>query len=153
MFNNRLRVCKHRSTTKEWLLPDNRSAQRNGAQPVMIGSFSGMVVHHVGYQSSSENRKLIPERVLRLSLGAEIVCQNRFRKWSVSRITLPISNFVIASNFVRDNTGVNRTEPSSPAPAFKTPSGTVTSTRAVSNLRDSLTPWAESSTWPCVHRT
>src|SRR5579872_3161122 len=109
MFSNRLSVCKHRSTTKEWLLPDNRSAQWNGAHPVIIGSCSGIVVHHVGYQSSSERRKLISERVLRALCAAEISSQKRFRKRSVTRITLPISSFLIASNFVRGNEGVNCT--------------------------------------------
>src|SRR5579863_5015806 len=113
MLNNLLSVCKHRSTTKDSLCPDKRSAQRNGAQPVIIGSFLGMVVHQVGNLSSSENRKPMVERVFRCSPGAGIVSQKRFLKRSVTRITLPISSFVRASNFVRGNAGSKRTVPSS----------------------------------------
>src|SRR5579863_1523879 len=113
--------------TNDSLSPDKRSAQRNGAHPVIIGSFLGMVVHQVGSHSSSENRKPMSERVFPSLPGAGIVSQKRLLKRRVTRIILPISNFVSASNFIGGNTGSKRTAPSSSDGAFMTPNGIVTS--------------------------
>src|SRR2546430_10030827 len=49
----------------------SRSADRNGAQPVMIGSLRGIVVHHVGNDSSCVNRKLILDSGLLWSFGGD----------------------------------------------------------------------------------
>src|SRR5579884_2782090 len=104
-----LRVSRLRSTTKERFLPARRSAQRKGAQPVIMGVFAGLAVHHVGNQSSCVRRKLMfaSDR----APDGLIVSQKRSRKSSVTRMTFPISNLSRASFFWLGNSGVNRTAP------------------------------------------
>ncbi len=62
-FSSPLSVCKLRATT-DTFSDINRSAHRKGAHPVINGSRSGMVVHHVGNHSSWENKKLISSQGL-----------------------------------------------------------------------------------------
>src|ERR1700691_3512651 len=119
----------------------------------MIGSFSGIIVHQVGYQSSSENRKLIPSRVLESPEGAATVSQKRCRKRRVTRIIFPISSFLSASTFGGGKAGVKRTARSCPSDVCKTPRGRVTSSFPVANLQDSLPLWAVISAFPGVHFT
>jgi len=78
----------------------------------MMWSFSGILVHHVGNHSSRDKRKLISERVF--DFAGEMVSQNRSRKRSTTRMTLPISSFFIASTLRGGNAGTNSTAPTSP---------------------------------------
>src|SRR6266700_1730667 len=105
-----------------------RSADRNGAQPVMIGSLRGIVVHHVGNDSSCVNRKLIFDRDLPWSFGGEIVSQKRCRNRSTTRTTCPISNFSSDSTFSFGKWGTKSSTPNCPEAAFKSASGNVTRT-------------------------
>src|SRR5439155_26723356 len=116
------------STIEERPSTANRSADRNGAQPVMIGSLRGIVVHQVGNDSSCVNRKLILDSDLLWSFGGEMVSQKRCRNRSTTRTTCPISNFSSDSTFSFGNFGANSIAPNCPEAAFKSAIGNVTRT-------------------------
>src|SRR5579871_5229281 len=108
--------------------PDNFSAERKGAQPVIKGRFCGRLVHHVGNKSSSEKRKLISDksffRPAFRAPGFGIEFQNRRRNRSTMRMTFPISSFDMATIFFRGNAGAKSMAPAS-LEACKTASGRV----------------------------
>ncbi len=131
-FSSALRLCKLRATTD--ISPDaTRSAHRKGAQPVINGTCSGIVVHQVGNHSSWENKKLMRASVLVRLPSGETWSQKRSRKRRTIRITFPISNPPSAFIFSSGSAGWNSIAPGSPAGVCKTPRGTVSKARLARN--------------------
>src|SRR5215470_5494715 len=113
----------------------------------MMGVFIGIALHHVGNQSSCENRKLIFPRVF-ASRAGEIEAQKQCRNFKTKRMTFPISSRPRAEHLRSGKAGVKRTPPFPLSDACRTPSGKVSNTRWLANRELPPDSFVSISTFP-----